>query len=121
MRDYFNLLDWDSEYKPQKKRGMFAHDNKTLGTPADFLHNSSLSGVWLAKYRVQSGHHWHLEILQQLQDITAGFTSINPILVLQAHYIDTARIKGVGCCPVRKQVVLGYLKTHARRICIART
>jgi len=35
---------------------MFAHDNKTLGTQADFLHDSSLSGIWLAKYRVQSRH-----------------------------------------------------------------
>jgi hypothetical protein len=45
---------------------------------------------------MQSCHDWHFEALQQPQHIAAGFPSINPVLVLQTHKIDIARIKKVG-------------------------
>jgi hypothetical protein len=56
-----------------------------MGALGDLLHDPALAGVWLAKYCMQSGYDRHVKVLKQLEDITASFPSIDPILVLQAN------------------------------------
>jgi len=64
---------------------MLTHYNKTLRAASDFLHDVTLSSVWLAEYRVQSRHHWNFKVLEELKYVTTGFATVNPIFVLQAH------------------------------------
>jgi hypothetical protein len=40
--------------------------------------------------------------------------------VLQTHQIDITGIKKVGCCSIGREVALGYLESHPRRIAVPR-
>jgi small ligand-binding sensory domain FIST len=61
-------------------------------------------------------NHWHCELLQQLQDIAAGISPKDSILVLQTHQIDIARIDKASGCLIGQEVILEYLKAHPRGI-----
>jgi hypothetical protein len=49
---------------------------------------------------MQCRHDGHPEMLEQLQNMAAGSSSIDPILVLQANDINISRVKIAGCCPI---------------------
>jgi hypothetical protein len=86
----------------------------------DLLHDPALAGVWLAKYRMQSCHNRHVKVLKQLQDITASFASIDPILVLQANQIYIGAVKKARGCPIRPDIGFGYLESYPRRVNVRR-
>ncbi len=96
MGNQINLLARNSEYILQESRRVLAHDNKTIRARGDFLHHDKLIDVGLTKNRMKSRHHGHFQVLQQAQDMAAGLSSENPVLVLQADDVNVAGIQKVG-------------------------
>ena len=79
----------------------------------------TLVRIRLAKDRVQSGHDRHLQAAQQMQDVAAGRTAEDSILVLQADHVDIVEVQELSGFFIRSQVVLGERPSHPRRIVIS--
>jgi hypothetical protein len=100
MRNLVDLHFRNSEYVLKKPGRMLAHHDKPFGACGDLLEDISLIDIRLAQNRMQCRHDGHPEMLEQLQNMAAGSSSIDPILVLQANDINISRVKIAGCCPI---------------------
>ena len=98
MGNQINLVARNSKYIPQESRRVLAHDNKTIRARGDFLHHDKLVDIGLTKNCVQSCHQGHFQVLQQAQDMAAGLSSENPVLVLQTNDVNIAGIQKVSGC-----------------------
>jgi hypothetical protein len=85
MRNQIDLFAWHSKYIPQNARRVLAHHNKAIGARGDLLHDNSLIEVRLTENGMERCYHRHGEALQQLQDMAAGLSPKDPVLMLQTH------------------------------------
>src|SRR5664279_4974838 len=98
MEDQINLVARNSKHILQKSRRMLAHDNKTIRARGDFLHHDELIDVGLAKNCMKSCNHGCFQVLQQTQNMAAGLSPENAVLVLQANYAPAGALGVAGIC-----------------------
>ena len=118
MRHHVNLLAGHLVDLLQKLRRELTHHNQTVGKVRNLFHDTELVRAGLAQDRVQRGHHGHLQVAQQMQDMTSRRPAENPILVLQAHHVDIVEVQELRRVPIRCQVILRQRPAHARGIVI---
>jgi hypothetical protein len=82
-------------------------------------HHAALFQVWLAQHRVQGGDDGHPQFVQQRQHMAAGKSAENAKFVLQANHIHIGDVQKIRRPQVRRQVLLGNLETHFRRIIVS--
>ena len=80
MRNKMCIRD-SSKYVLKKSARVLAHHDKPLGSCGDLLEDISLIGIRLTKNRMQSCHNRHSEMLEQLQNMAAGLSPIDPVFV----------------------------------------
>src|ERR1035437_241147 len=100
MGNQVDLVFGNSKYVLKKSARVLAHHDKPLGSCGDLLEDISLIGIRLTKNRMQSCHNRHSEMLEQLQNMAAGLSPIDPVFVLQTNNINVYRVKIAGGCPI---------------------
>jgi hypothetical protein len=100
MRDQVNLGGRDTKYILEYARRVLAHHNQTIRPCGDLPHYVSLIRIRLMKNGMERCDYRHGQVPQQLQNMAASFSPKDPVLVLQTHQIDMARIEKLGGCPV---------------------
>src|ERR1700749_4031435 len=69
---------------------------------------------------MKCSHQWHLQLAEQRQDVTAGNSSENPVLVLHTDQIISVEVQKLGGPLVRSLVLLENLQPYTLRIVVAR-
>ena len=93
MRHHIDLIARDLEYLLQELGRELAHDNKPVGKLRDLFQHQHLVRIWLAQNRVQRSDDGHFQTAQQMQDMTAGWTAEDAILVLQRYHVNVVEVQ----------------------------
>src|SRR5437879_3642380 len=96
MRNEIDFSFRDAEYFLQESRGMFAHDDQTVGECSDLVHHGTLIVVRLTKNRMQSRYYRHFEAAHKPKNVAARRASEDTVLMLQGDKVDIAKVKKVG-------------------------
>jgi hypothetical protein len=103
---------------PQELAAFFCHDNE-LGRPSDNLsHHVALSQRRRRQHGMQGRHDRHGEPFQELDYVSAGLTTENPVLMLEGNDIEPRGVQEIRGFSIRIDRLLRDLETHSRWIVI---
>ena len=78
-------------------------------------------GVGCGEHGVKRGHDRHFEARQELDDIAAGLTTENPVLVLKGNDVEACIVQELGGLNIVADHFVANLEAHSRRIVVGAT
>ena len=102
-----NLVRRHLEDLLEKVGGVLAHYDETIGKLGEFHHDPMLVRIRVTQHGVKSGHYRHAETLQQLQNVTTGFSAEDTVLVLHAHKVDIGEVEELGSAMIGGKLLFG--------------
>jgi hypothetical protein len=118
MRNQIDFGNGNAEDFLQNVGRLPAHNDQAIGQCSDFFHYRSLIGIRLAKNRVQGCNHGHLQATQKFQDVAAGRSAENSVLMLQANQVNIAEIQEIRGLAIGSQFILRKFEANSGRIAV---
>ncbi len=116
MRNQRDLRPWHPVDADEKVGGARAHRHEPIRQDRQFLQHVALRRVRFVEHRVQCRDNRHAEVVQQGENVAAGWPAEDPVLVLEADDVDVADVEEVGRTLIRRQVPLGQFEPDAIRV-----
>ncbi len=116
MRDVVDLRGVDAVDVAQEVGAVGAHDDEPFRQADQLVHGGALRRVRLAEDRVQRRHDRHAQLAQHGEHVASRGAAEDPVLVLDAEYVDAVDVEEIRGPTVRSDVGFGDLEPDARRI-----
>ena len=118
VRDDVDLLRGDAVDVAEELSSAGGHDHQAIGQRGDLIHHAPLVQVRRGENRVKRRYDRHPQLAQKREQMTAGLSAEDPVLVLHGDHVDGVHVEEIGRARVRAVVAVGELEADALRIIV---